>query len=776
MPTSHPRLFPQAGLAGIRRLLLAFVGLAVVALTSPTVAPAQESITYRGDPGELVIFRVSTRTVQLQLSALDAKGTPLQAPPSEVMVEHPRTEIWRGRTLPAPGRPEVLEPAETGLAGVVLELSGEPLSLTLRRVESGDVVQSLSWGPSVPGEAFRFRTPAPVFGLGHGGPQFDRRGHLLPMRDGWGAYQRPTHGSRVAAPMLVGSDGWSVFVHHPIHPDNAFDLRGGEGRFVPTSDPDFPVLDLYLTAWHEPAQALEEYRLIAGSTPMPPRWALGYMQSHRTLEDENQLLRVARNFRDRRLPIDAVIYLGTGFTPAGWNLGHGNFDFNPAVFQDEATTFRELQALNLNVVLHTYAPPVGLHGMSMDEPSDSTTHIGNYWRNHEAAMALGVTGWWPDGGENLSSASRLARQRMYRLGPLHTRPNVRPWSFHRTGASGSHRYGGWIWSGDPDSYWETLRTQIAVGLNHVVSLTPYWGVDTGGFLPSEELTGELYIRWFQFSAFTASFRSHGRGWHTRLPWGWNTADPGPPEVDRFSDAFERGYPHIGELRNGLVEPIAREFLHLRYRLLPYNYTLTRETHDSGLPPMRALWLHYPQDSVAVRLGDQYLWGRDLMVAPVHEKGASSRRVYLPQGVWYDWWTQEAHHGPGWMTRQVDLATLPLFARAGAIIPLDPVRQYANEPVRAPTTLRVYTGKSGVYRWYRDDGVSLDHQRGAYSWIRARWDDAARLLTVEADPSSGGIPPDPEVFHVELLPEGGFARMEWDGRFGEIHFPLAGGHP
>jgi alpha-glucosidase (family GH31 glycosyl hydrolase) len=269
---------------------------------------------------------------------------------------------------------------------------------------------------------------------------------------------------------------------------------------------------------------------------------------------------------------------------------------------------------------------------------------------------------------------------------------------------------------------------VSIGLNHGLSLTPFWGSDTGGFYPTRELSGELYTRWFQFSAFCPSFRSHGRTWKLRLPWGWNTGEYGPIENNTNVDR--------AELRNPDVEPICRKYLELRYRLLPYNYTLAREACDTGLPMMRALWLHYPDDAEAVKLGTEYLWGPDLLVAPVIEKGAKSRRLYLPAGGWYDWWTGEKLEGKRWIERPVDLATLPLYARAGAILPLDPVRQYTGQPVAEPMTLRVFPGATGVSKLYDDDGQSLGYRDASdrkLVSISLNWEESARRLTLERGP-------------------------------------------
>jgi alpha-glucosidase/alpha-D-xyloside xylohydrolase len=270
---------------------------------------------------------------------------------------------------------------------------------------------------------------------------------------------------------------------------------------------------------------------------------------------------------------------------------------------------------------------------------------------------------------------------------------------------------------------------VSVGLNSSLSVSPFWGTDIGGFFPSrdQEYTGELYARWFQFAAFCPLFRSHGRTWHLHLPWGWNTGETGPVESKPAPDA--------AELHNAAVEPVCQKYLNLRYQLMPYTYTLVREAHDSGLPLMRALWLQYPKDPQAVKLGDEYLWGRDLLIAPVTEKSATSRRIYLPAGDWYDWWTNQKISGNRWVDRPVDLATMPIYVRAGAIVPLGPVRQYVSEPVEGPTSLEIFPGANGEFTLYDDDGESLRYLDGSNRqsvWIRFRWDDAVRRLVIEPD--------------------------------------------
>jgi len=208
-------------------------------------------------------------------------------------------------------------------------------------------------------------------------------------------------------------------------------------------------------------------------------------------------------------------------------------------------------------------------------------------------------------------------------------------------------------------------------------------------------------------------------------------------------------PDPAELHNAAVEPICRKYLELRYRLMPYLYTAVREAHDTGLPIMRALWLHYPDDRLAIGRGDEYLWGRDILVAPVVEPGTAQRRLYLPRGAWYDFWTGESIRGGSDITRPVDLETMPLYVRAGAIVPLGPVKQYTAEPVDAPLTLVVYPGADGRGSVYEDDGHSFGYQRGEWMRILAEWNDARRALSLRLAEGSRRLAPMPRRIEVRV---------------------------
>jgi alpha-glucosidase/alpha-D-xyloside xylohydrolase len=308
------------------------------------------------------------------------------------------------------------------------------------------------------------------------------------------------------------------------------------------------------------------------------------------------------------------------------------------------------------------------------------------------------------------------------------RPNQRVYALHRNAYAGMQRYASFLWSGDVQSTWETLKTHVPVAINTGLSGIPYWGTDIGGFVPTQEYTGELFARWFQFAAFTPLFRSHGRDWRLHLPWGWTKGEIGYPETPSY-------HPDPKELDNPAIEPICKKYLELRSRFMPYLYSAVKETCESGVPVIRALWLHYPGDDSAAARGDEYLYGGDVLVAPVVEKGAASRSLYLPRGVWYDFWTQERMEGGREITRKVDLETIPLFVRAGAILPLGPVKQYTAEPVDAPLTLWVHPGVNGAFSLYEDDGETFSFRRGEFTRIQLTWNDPQRRLQLRLAPGS-----------------------------------------
>ena len=599
-------------------------------------------------------------------------------------------------------------------------VKAEPLKLSVLD-ENAHEIQHLSFDAATGRVSFDLQD-LPVFGLGEGGHQFDRRGVVDAMRNGQFKPDQLLNGGRSPIPWLLSPAGWALFFHHPM---GAFDLTGKEGTFR-LAEPAQPQ-DIFLIVNKDPSVLLREFAQLTGLPHLPPLWSLGYQQSHRTLASREEVLQETKTFRAKKLPCDAMIYLGTGFAPSGWNTGHGSYAFNQMIFPDPDVMFHQMHEDGFHVVLHVLGVPHDLHGRVADHSADPDD-AANYWKDHLKVARTGIDGWWVDDGDELPPEARLTRNQMYWEGPLQLKPNIRPFSIQRNGYAGLQQYG-FLWSGDVNSSWQTLRVQIANGLNTGLSGIPYWGTDTGGFFSTKELTAELYVRWFQFSAFCPLFRSHGRTWMLRLPWGWNRGELGPVEDDRAL------LPGPDDLHHPEVEEICRTYLNLRYQLLSYLYSAVRATHETGMPLMRALWIAYPGDSRALAVDDAYLWGENLLVAPVTTASAKERAIYLPQGTWFDFWTGEEIIGGRDHVRPVDVATMPLYVKAGTVLPLGPVRQSTGERSSESMELRVYPGSDGQLALYEDDGVSMDRTRGISSTINVRWTDRRKRLSLALAPGS-----------------------------------------
>ena len=715
--------------------MLKTVGTGVAALSLRQFAYAElvDQPVLRGLPVgkaglELRVTAMNANTLRLSVAAIDeildrtygdgSVVTRTWAPPLLKI-----TDAATPQTTPQTTTPQTIAWGKNKITVAV-----KPLRVTVEKEGKG-IVQELIFDVAANRINFRYGD-GPIYGLGGGLHPLDRRGTKDMMRNGSGENLR-LYGARTPIPWMLGTSGWGLFFHEPT---GSFDLTGDLGIFHPSDVARGQ--DVFLVIGDTPAELMRQWAEISGYPHLPPMWALGYLQSHRTLESREAVLQEAKTFRAKKLPCDAMIYLGTGFCPSGWNTGHGSFVFNENIFPDPETMIGEFHKEHFKVVLHVVNPPENLHGRVSDTGS-AAKDLGDaalYWGQHVPFMQKGVDGWWPDEGDVLPWESRLTRNQMYYEGSRMTRPDIRPFALHRNGYAGIQRYG-WLWSGDVFSTWKTLETQVMIGINMGYTGVPYWGTDIGGFVPTKEFTAELYLRWFQFGAFCPLFRSHGRTWKLRLPWGWNLGDYGPSEMGANAASF---LPKPEDLHNPDVERICRKFLNTRYQLMPYLYSAVAETHRTGLPLMRGLWLHYPDDAKALAIQDAYLFGPDLLVAPVVELGAAERKVYLPAGTWWDFWTQEKVAG-GEMTIPVTLDSMPVFVRAGAIVPTGPVKQYATEPSTEPIKLTVYPGADGSSSFYEDDGTSFAYERGEFRTIEMTWTDATRSLTLKPGKGKAGVP-------------------------------------
>jgi alpha-glucosidase len=637
---------------------------------------------------------------------------------------------------------QVGEPARLATADLAVEVT-QPLGLTFSR-PGGPALLRGRPGGALAVEQREGRRAVEIrldpvgeqhfYGLGQGGQQFDRLGG---SRQLWNSHQGHGPGSDMGIPLLVCDRGYAVFF------DNTCDARVTVGRsdggirlvFAAEDGP----LDFYVLVAADVRAVMNEVAELLGRAPMPPKWSLGYLQSTRHFEDTAELRALPRTIREKRIPCDGLIWLSTYGDALGWNREVGHLEFQPELWSDPAELVAEMREQHFELVTHEYPvlhPDSPLQSVAeerdyllaegyqkivpTEHPNTNFQHGQRYidfsrpevrswwWSQHRQLRDLGVAGWWLDGGEGPPATARLAggdgtqlhnlydrlRHQAFFEGEALDRPDQRPVLLCRSGAAGMQRYGAGTWSGDINNTFATFEYQVPWGLNTGMSGVPYWGTDVGGFFHPVPESAELYARWFQFGAFCPLFRSHGWVWREHVPWA-----------------------HGEE-----VEAICRRYAELRYRLMPYTYALAWQTHARGLPLMRPLVLNYPDDPRVWEMGWQYLWGDDLLVAPVTREGARSWPVYLPEGSWYDFWTNERHEGGRGVAVDAPLARMPLLVRAGAIIPTGPVVQHTAERPLEEVTLLVYPGDESRFELYDDDGRTNAYRRGAYA-----------LTTIESRP-------------------------------------------
>jgi alpha-glucosidase len=561
------------------------------------------------------------------------------------------------------------------------------------------------------------------YGLGQGGGQLDRLGVTRQL---WNTHIGHGPGSDMGVPLLVSSRGYALFFNNPGDAAIAVGRSESGIRIVYTAEAG--TLAWYFLQGGDFRGVMREVAELLGRAPLPPRWALGYLQSTRHFQDTAELRKLPGTLREKRIPCDGLIYLSSYGEALGWNRGVGHLEFQPELWSDPQAVLEEVRAQHFQVITHEYPvlhadsplfKEAESHGYLLAEGYErASATAANYrqgqryidfsnpaacawwWGAHRELAELGVAGWWLDGGEGPPAESTLHggsgsllhniydryRHEAFAKGEAADRPDRRVFLLCRSGAAGMQRFGATCWSGDINNDFTTLEAQVPLGLNTGLSGIPYWGTDVGGFFHPIPESGELYARWFQFGAFSPIFRSHGWVWREHVPWA-----------------------HGSE-----VEAICRQYAELRYRLLPYTYTLVWQAHQLGLPLMRPLVMNYPDDPRVWGLGHQFLWGDDLLVAPVTREGATTWPVYLPAGAWYDFWIGARHEGPGGITVDAPLDRLPLFVKAGAIVPMGPVVQHTRERPLDELTLLIHPEGASRFELYEDDGHTNAYRRGQYA--------------------------------------------------------------
>ena len=508
------------------------------------------------------------------------------------------------------------------------------------------------------------------------------------------------------------------------------------------------------------------YRELTGQVPMMPKWAWGLWQSRERYQTQDSVLSVVRTFRRLGIPFDNIVQDWFYWPENAW----GSHDFDLRRYPDAAAMVDTLHRdLHTQIMISVWPKfYVGIENyQAMADSGFLYTHtvqtqqkdwVGSGYvatfydafnprardlyfdQVRRKLVVKGFDGWWLDSDEpDLSTvpspAERLARMAPLTLGtaaryenayPLvHTggfyehlrqvQPNRRAFILSRSAFAGQQRYGTAIWSGDVASRWEALRTQIATGLNYSVSGLPYWTTDIGGFAPEQRYVQpdaanldewrELMTRWFQFGTFCPLLRAHGEYPYREM---FNVAPPGHPTYEAML-SYDR----------------------LRYRLMPYLYGLAGMVTQDAYTPMRALVMDFPRDARARTTADEYMFGPAILVAPVTAYRARARAVYLPAGGWYELGTGRFLAGARTVQADAPLAHIPLFARAGSIVPFGPALQYATEKPADPIRLHVYTGRDGAFALYEDQDTTYDYEHGAFSRIPIAWHERTRTLSIGA---------------------------------------------
>lgn len=582
------------------------------------------------------------------------------------------------------------------------------------------------------------------YGLGqHPGGGLDLQKRAVHLQQANGA---------TALPFLLTSAGWGILWDNASVGDVSIAQPAGGGDLIFTSEAAQAV-DYYVVTGNTADAIIAGYRALTGEVPMLPRWAWGFWQSYEHYATQDEIVAVAKRYRDGGIPIDGIIQDWQYWSDHQW----GSHRFDPMRYPDPAKMVADIHALDIHTIISVW--PRFDKGLANTKELDEAgalfpkNFIPNvyppgqgrwydpygkgralYWNQISRTLgAAGFDGWWLDASEaELSGdwgemrAVETAKgpgALVYNAYPLfhttgvyegHRRdfPDRRPVILTRSAWAGQQRNGAISWSGDIHGDWETFRRQIPAGLNFVAAGLPYWNTDIGGFFggdPKDPAYAELFTRWFEFGAFTPMFRVHGTG-KSKEMWQFD-AD---------------------------IQPILHKYDRLRYRLLPYIYAQAWQVTSQGSSMMRPLVFDFGTDPDALDIEDQYMFGPALMVAPVTRKGASDRTVYLPgSGVWYDFWTGKRMPGKTTIVAHAPLETLPLFVRAGTILPLGPVVGHADAQKNKPIELRIYRGADGRFTLYDDSGNGWGYEKGERATIAIAWNEAARTLSFA--PRQGKFP-------------------------------------
>ena len=548
--------------------------------------------------------------------------------------------------------------------------------------------------------------------------------------------------SNIAVPFLVSSNGYGIFWNNDSR--SRFNNRFANYLYISSEVAD--VIDYYFFYGPELDKVIAAYRELTGQAPLFGKWAYGFWQCKNRYKSQEEILGVARKYRQLHVPVDNIVQ-----DWFWWNR-KGEFTFNKN-YPDPRGMIDELHQDNFHLMISIWPffepgsanydfmekkgwfvdkfkfakPPYHTDAMALYDATNPEARK-FYWEQvNKGLFSLGADAWWMDTTEpetegqeeNIQLGHKLAMgsgDRFVNVYPMldtgavydgqrATSDKKRVYILSRSAFAGSQRYGVTAWSGDINSDWFSYRRQIPAGLNFALSGIPYWTTDIGGFVfgsPTDPAFRELFVRWFQYGTFNPILRVHG----TRKPdenelWSYG------PDAQKILVSFDR----------------------LRYRLLPYTYSLAWMTTNSSYTPMRPLVMDFRSDVRAQNTWDEFMYGPAFLVNPVTEPAAVERQVYLPDAKWYDFWSGAASSGGKQITADAPLARLPIYVRAGAIVPLGPEVEWSTEKQPDPIEVRVYRGANGEFTLYEDENDNYNYEKGIHATISFRWDEAQQVLTI-----------------------------------------------
>ena len=498
--------------------------------------------------------------------------------------------------------------------------------------------------------------------------------------------------------------------------------------------PNAKLLDYIVFYGPSADSVIASYRKLSGNVPMFPLWAYGFWQCRERYTSGNNLVETVREFRKRNIPMDVIVQDWQYWGNNGWGVPK----FDKINYANPAGFIKELHDLNAHFCISIWSNPdknseIGQEYVKKNLYIPGTPWLDyfnpltrkTYWNTlRENLFKYGVDSWWMDATEPENDAlhgesTYIGPGDFYRLtyplmvsqavyeGQRETTSDKRVCILTRSAFLGQQKYGIINWSGDIGGNWDTFKRQIVAGLNYNITGLPYWTTDIGGFFRpgrsqyTDEKYQELLTRWYQWGAFNPIFRIHGFQTETE-PWKYGQA----------------------------VEDNMHRMLNLRYRILPYIYSEAWQVTDRGSTIMRPLIMDFRKDITAVDQAYEYLFGSSFLVAPVTEPGISEWNVYLPESVdWFDFWTGRRYNGGQNIKADAPLDKIPLFVKAGSIVPMGRMIQYAGEPSSDTMEIRVYEGANSTFTLYEDENDNYNYEKGIYSTIVFSWNDASRELTI-----------------------------------------------